>query len=273
MSNRILSVSLRDCSTAPPEAEVLVTVVPERIDGGTEVRGRLMGPRCRFASTVEVAYHLRRVLVPTSRPAITLKAIIPEASRWAPETPHLYGGPVELWQDGVRCEAAPVRLGLRHASCGPRGVRLNGKPIRLRGREVTTCNDGEALALRARGYNLLLAPVSEPSRSVWDVADRLGFLVLGRIARREQAALTARLTGHPSCLGWLIGGEGIPSAELAPAALVGVEAGGKFDQANFAAVADQDVASLEAGLPVLVLGGSGESAAEGGPVVLGGVEA
>src|SRR5262249_19741595 len=141
MSSRILRVELRDRSVIPAEAEILVTVEPARLDGGTEVRGRLMGPRCHFASTIEVAYHLRPLLVPTGRPALTLRAIIPEASLWEPETPHVYTGYVELWQDGVREEVVQVRHGLRQVSLGPRGLRLNGRLLRLRGHEVEQLDD------------------------------------------------------------------------------------------------------------------------------------
>ena len=65
MINRIVDLEVNDRSTVPAEAEVHVSVWPERIEPGLEVRGRLMGPRCRFATTIEVAYHFRRVLVPT----------------------------------------------------------------------------------------------------------------------------------------------------------------------------------------------------------------
>jgi hypothetical protein len=243
MSNRILSVELRDRSVVPAEAEVLVTVVPEVLDSGTGARGRLMGPRCHFASTVEVAYHLRPLLVPTGRPALTLRAIIPEASLWEPETPHIYAGPVELWQDGARCEVAEVRHGLRHISLGPRGLRLNGRLLRLRGREVERLDDGEALALRKEGYNLLVAPVRDGSRSVWEVADRIGFLVLGRLRADSPEALLCGLAGHPSCMGWLLP-EGVPApAEVPYGTLLSVEqeaAGGAFVVTPSAGHANQE---------------------------------
>jgi len=273
MSNRILTICLRDRSAVPAEAEVHVTVVPRFIDTGTEVRGRLMGPRCRFASTVEVAYHLKRILVPTSVPAFTLKAIIPEASLWEPESPHLYSGPIELWQDGVRCEVVPVRHGLRHAGLGPRGLRLNSKPIRLKGRTVSACSDEEALALREFRYNLLLTPVSEDSRHVWEVADRLGFFVLGLVKTRAQARLTQHLTGQVSCLGWVVAGEEVRSGDLAPAALLGIEAGkaSASVRANFV-LGPAETLIEETSLPVLLLGGGGEVESESGPIVLGTVE-
>src|SRR5262245_14596505 len=157
MSNRILSVTIRDRSPAPAEAEVHITIVPERLDSGTEVRGRLMGPRCRFAETIEVAYHLRPLRVPTGGPGVTLRAVVPEASFWEPQTPHLYSGPVELWQDGQRAEVVQVRHGFRRVTLGPRGLRLNGHPIALRGRGIASLDDESALAMRESGYNLVVA--------------------------------------------------------------------------------------------------------------------
>jgi hypothetical protein len=269
MTNRILRVDLRDRSVVPAEAEVHVTLVPRFIDSGTEVRGRLMGPRCRFASTVEVAYHLRLILVPTSVPAFTLKAIVPEACLWEPESPHLYSGPIELWQDGVRCEVVPIRHGLRHVGLGPRGLRLNSKPLRLKGKVRLACNDEGALALRESGYNLLLAPVSEESRHVWEVADRLGFFVLGSVTK-AQAPLTNHLTAHPSCLGWIMSGEGVDAEDLAPAALLGVESGNgpPHPRANFV-LGSPGAPADESGLPHLF---RGSAEGEVGPVSLGTVE-
>ena len=203
MSNRILSVTLRDASLVPAEAVVHVAVTVERLDPDVEVRGRLMGPRCRFARTIEVAYHLRRLSVADN--TVTLRAVIPEASFWDPQSPHLYAGPVELWQAGQRIESVTIRHGLRHLTLGPRGLRVNGQLLRLRGRQVAALDDEAALALRGAGYNLVVAPLSEETKAIWEVADRLGLFVLGQ---GGEAALRARLGGHPSALGWLDGGDG-----------------------------------------------------------------
>src|SRR5947209_11801199 len=119
MTNSILHVELSDHSLVPAEAEVRLTVVPRFLNAGTEVRGRLMGPRCRFASTVEVAYHFRPLLVPTSQPALTVRAIIPEASFWESQSPHVYSGPVAIGQDGQRSEVVQLRHGLHHLVLGP----------------------------------------------------------------------------------------------------------------------------------------------------------
>src|SRR5262245_22561907 len=155
MTSRILRVELRDHSLDPATAEVRVTVHAEHA-AGAEVRGRLMGPRCRFASTVEVAYHLRPL---PGGDALSRRVLLPEASLWEPETPHLYVGPVELWQGGVRVDVVEVRHGLRSLAVGPRGLRVNGKLLALRGRHVETLSEPEALALRQAGVNALVVPV------------------------------------------------------------------------------------------------------------------
>ncbi|MFO0926401.1 MAG: hypothetical protein U0736_05095 [Gemmataceae bacterium] len=203
MSNRIVRVQLSDRSVIPTEAEVHVTVVPEVIDFQTDVRGRLVGPRCRYADTVEVAYPLRPWQVPTSQPAITLRAVVPEASLWDPESPHLYLGPVELWQNGQRVDSREIRHGLRHVSVGPRGLRVNGRLWRLRGRRVDTVDDATALQLRRAGYNLIIVPASDAARRAWEVADRVGLFVLGEESAAPSGERWRELVGHPSCLGWL----------------------------------------------------------------------
>ncbi len=217
MSNSILHIELHDHRLIPAEAEVRLRVVPAIVDRGTEVRGRLMGPCCRFASTIEVAYHFRPLPAQTGQ-GLTLRAIIPEASFWEPQSPHLYAGPVELWQDGQRCQTVQVRHGLRHLSLGPRGLRVNGRLLRLRGRAVESLDDEQALALRQTGFNLVVVPVREATRSAWEVADRIGLFVLGRLA--GYPALLGELARHPSCLGWL-SATAVPAEMVPPGTFLG----------------------------------------------------
>jgi hypothetical protein len=201
------------------------------------------------------------VLVPTARPALTYRVIIPEASLWEPVSPHLYEGPLELWQDGHRCEVVALRHGLCHIVLGRRRLRVNGRPFHLYGRTVQTCNDEQALALRLLGCNLLVAPVSDEGSGVWDVADRLGFFVLGRVSTPEHAAQAQRLTGHASCLGWVMEGAGVE--DLPPAPMLGAAPGAPGEaQANFLLV-HAGAQREDSGKPVLVIGGSVEEAAAG----------
>jgi Glycosyl hydrolases family 2 len=203
-SNRIRSVQFHDRLLNPAEAELWLNVTVERPREG-ELRGRLMGPRCRYASTVEVAYPVRQ------RPAATVKegtlglrVLIPEPSYWDPESPFLYEGPLELWEVGQRVHEIKLRHGFRVLNLGPRGLYCNGRAVGLRGVRITAVSDEEALRLRAAGYNLFLTPVREETAGVWDVADRLGFLVLGEVDDPAGSGKLSEVLGsRPSSLGWV----------------------------------------------------------------------
>src|ERR1700749_4582270 len=83
---------------AEAEIRFLVTCAANGTD--MHVRGRLMGPRCPYASTVEVAYPLKeieRTGGPGGETSILLKTIIPEPSMWDPQSPMLYAGPLGIW--------------------------------------------------------------------------------------------------------------------------------------------------------------------------------
>jgi hypothetical protein len=274
MSNRILSVRWHSSlDQAGASADVRVEIVPERPGPDVEVRGRLMGPRCPFAGTVEVAYPLRPLGPQSAR------AIIPEASLWDPESPFLYHGPIELWEGGQRIDRAEVTVGLRHVSLGPRGLFINGRPTRLRGRELAACTPEEALALRTEGVNLWVVPGAEADEALWALADQLGFLVLGRLgpAGPELPGWVEEREQHPSCLGWLIEAtpDGALFAEVARGrgVRVGVVVEGSISDMDYSYISfvvcppDADEAA-RLGLPILGLGGEAEGSLAIGHVAM-----
>jgi hypothetical protein len=219
MDNRILHVDVRDHVLAPAAAEVHIVVRVAARTPSTQLRGRLMGPTCPFASTVEVAYPVRPLPrpVPRAPDELVARVVIPEASLWDTQSPFLYKGPVELWEGERRCDVVSVRHGLRLLRFGPRGLAINGRPLAVRWREMTAaCSDDEALRLRQAGYNLLVAPVTEATVPLWDVADRFGFLVAGRPAVIDSSTLDliAALRCHPSCLGWLASERDVPGERI-----------------------------------------------------------
>lgn len=209
MDNRICQISVHDRSLSPAQAEVWITVVPERQAPTTEVRGRLMGPRCLYSSTVEIAYPLRP-LSPSQKSGgptgLSLRAIVPEASLWEPPCPFLYQGPIELWQDGKFCDRAVLSHGLRSLGLTNRGLCVNGRPLTLRGRRLAACSEEEAFELHQAGFNLFLAPVGETSLHLWELADRLGFFLLGQVTENTEETVRRleQLSAHASCLGWVI---------------------------------------------------------------------
>ncbi|MHB1423410.1 MAG: hypothetical protein ACYC3I_09505 [Gemmataceae bacterium] len=207
MENRIRRIEVHDRSLDTVSAEIWISVLAEHHTPATEVRGRLMGPRCLYSSTVEVAYSLRP-LPPHQQPAepsgLTVRAVIPEASLWEPQCPFLYQGPIELWQDGQCRDRDILSHGLRSLRMTERGLLVNGRPLTLNGLRVTTYSEEEATRLRGTGYNLLIAPVAASSRAVWEQADRFGFLVLGQLGEdADEMRLVEMLRSHASCLGWL----------------------------------------------------------------------
>lgn len=205
MTNRIRHIEVRDRLVNPAEAEVWIRVESERLTPTTEIHGRLMGPRCLYTTTVEVAYPLRSFARPPEGLASFRRVVIPEASWWDPESPFFYEGPVELWEEGRLCDQQTIRHGLRSVNLGPGGLRLNGKALRIHGVTRSQCTAAEARELRAAGINTLFAPVAPATASLWDEADRLGFLVLGRLPPDEESLQQARaLAAHPCCLGWVL---------------------------------------------------------------------
>ena len=202
MPNRILDLVVLNHRLDPVETELRVYVKTEHLTPGTEIRGRVLGPRCVYASTIEIAYPLREI---DRSDHVELSVVIPEPSWWEPETPFLYQCPLELWQEGEACDRAALRHGIRRLQLTSKGLRLNGKPIVLRGKIVEpTLSEADARALRNDGINTLLTAVADTGIALWDIADRLGFLALGttdNIARFLEHRNA--LAGYPSTFGWV----------------------------------------------------------------------
>ena len=169
----------------PAEAEI-------RIAGAESVTGRLRGPRCHYASTVEVAYYVKPA------PDGGFRAIVPEPSFWDPETPFLYEAVLQCGDETV-----VRRHGLRTVQLSAAGLRVNRKPFRVDG--VVRHELTDAAGLRAAGVNTILCPVSAATAEVWEQAAELGFFVLGLLPSVPDAVALARtLKDQASCLGWLL---------------------------------------------------------------------
>src|SRR5579883_857477 len=116
MTNRIRQCHWYPRILDPTLGEVAVAVYPQRLASRTQVRGYLTGPRCPYATTIEVAYPWRetsRTYEKEGEPHISARAVIPEPSLWEPQTPFLYEGTVELWDNGKLSDRVAIRLGLR----------------------------------------------------------------------------------------------------------------------------------------------------------------
>src|SRR5713226_2145266 len=106
MNNRIRSLRISNTSVNPAEADISISVQPEQVTSTTQIRGRIVGPRCAYSSTVEVAYPMREVSRRYENydiPGLTLRIVIPEPCLWDPQSPFVYEAVAELWQSDQLC--------------------------------------------------------------------------------------------------------------------------------------------------------------------------
>jgi beta-galactosidase len=110
---------------------------------------------------------------------------------WSPRTPHLYVAVTRVYRDGVLIDEQRTEFGIRSFRFIPdRGLVLNGQPLKLKG--VCLHHDlgvlgaaffEEALARRLRslkaiGVNALRTAHNPMAPEFYEMADRMGFLVM-----------------------------------------------------------------------------------------------
>jgi hypothetical protein len=146
------------------------------------------------------------------------RIVIPEPAWWDPQSPFLYYGPAELWEEGKKVDQAHARFGLRHVQVGAADLKLNGRPLRLRAVRRETCTEDEMRQLRESGINLLVIPAGQQTTGLLETADRIGMLVLFLVRAtdpepRAEGAQAKSATkdwmptvsvGSPSLLGYLV---------------------------------------------------------------------
>lgn len=214
MRNFIRKIDVVNRRLSPVEAELVITVTLERAASATEIRGRLVGPRCLFASTVEVAYPLRERQRIDEAQQVILGASIPEPSLWDLESPFLYEVHVEGWENGERIEVSHVHHGLRALGVSKTGFRCNGREIALRGRTCSSLSDQEARRFRENGVNVLIMPIEARSPEWWTLGDRYGLLMLGKVESPANMTMLENLAGHPSALGAVLSEQALQDAGI-----------------------------------------------------------
>jgi hypothetical protein len=197
------------------------------------------------------------------------RVVIPEPSWWEPASPFLYNASVELWEAEQFCDRVEKHCGLRVLRRGGRDFLLNGRPIEAR----ATCYDRqsrqELVQLHQAGVNTLVVEVAETSEEIWDWADQLGFLVIGRLrSSGEFLSPAVHLGEHVCVLGWILepaafAGDSDYSAfglsdEQGPGRFVGVQWCGveaRYPEgAQFVLCTERDVsAAIQHGFPAVTL--------------------
>lgn len=164
---------------------------------------------------------------------------IPGVHLWSPENPYLYRVRVELIDDGKTVDEYACNSGVRTIAVNDHELLLNGKPIKLRGfgKHEGFPIFGRAFAapvavkdfelMKWTGANSFRTSHYPYDESVYDMADRLGFLVIDEMpsvglyfydeqknidARKAQCdqylnEMITRDKNHPSVIIWSVANE------------------------------------------------------------------
>ncbi len=146
--------------------------------------------------------------------SILLRTVIPEPSMWDPESPFLYSGPLGIWQGDKLLEQQTVQVGFIGWGLGTRGLRVNGKYLDLQAAVVARLDVETAGRLREQHVNCVVVNVGDALPATWDIADRYGFFVLGRISQVADWYRARALEGRPSSLGWILGRPALEGLKL-----------------------------------------------------------
>jgi hypothetical protein len=197
------------------------------------------------------------------------RVIIPEPSWWEPVSPFLYNASIELWEDGQLCDRVEMRHGLRALRRSGRGFLLNGRPLHIRAARYDGQSGERLVELHQAGVNGLVVPVTGTYQRVWDLADQLGFLVIGRLGCGEEPLSMASNVGEHVCVfGWILEPDAFRDRpdlsalglfdEQGPGRFVGIEWRGADacypEGAQFILCNEEDVSSgAQVPLPLLTL--------------------
>ncbi len=263
MSETTTSIRKHIVRLTHAEAEIRFLVSRAASGADLHVRGRLMGPRCPYSSTVEVAYPLKEIersVNKAGETSILLRTVIPEPSMWDPQSPFLYSGPLGIWTGDRELERNTMQLGFVGWGLGTRGLRVNGQYVNLQAAAIDELDVSTCGRLREKAVNCLVVDVQNASVGTWDLADRYGFFVLGRIRKLEEWERARALEGRPSSLGWILSEEA--AAGYKPKAIEGTTYTGSAPLIGLEA--GRRAGDVPAGVSFLVAGPGASGELQGG---------
>jgi len=228
---------LRDCTVqtripADGPAEVCVAAAIDRGEAPADalVEGRLLDPAGGTAARFTIPF-------PKESPAeASVRFSVPSPQLWTAETPRLYRLELDLQAGGGSLQKFEERIGLREVSIANGVLKLNGRPVKLRGadhhdlwpdtgRVATADMIGRDLEMmRAANMNFLRTSHYPPDRCLLDACDEKGIYVMCEVpfgfgdkhltdpSYQDILLTRARATvlrdkNHPSVIVWSVGNE------------------------------------------------------------------
>lgn len=178
-------------------------------------------------------------IAPGEDALVRQRVLVPSPQLWSPDSPYLYTVAVELISDDAVDETR-VALGIRSLQLDPaRGLRVNGRQVKLRGAcvhhdngvigavSIGRADERRVEILKAAGFNALRSAHQPMSRAMLQACDRLGMLVMDELSdmwtrsktehdaandfvewwERDLDAMVHSARTHPSVFAYSIGNE------------------------------------------------------------------
>ena len=200
VTTRIQQITVANRRVDPAQAEIVISIQVENLTQATRAAGRLVGPKCRYAATVEVAYPMQvsSGLTPDSNSAhLWLRVVIPEPCLWDPESPFVYDGCVELYDEGKLCDRREFLHGLAQPRLTATGAICNARSFTLRAASAHAATEPAMNDLRQQGINALFVD-SPPSATMQVFAARFGFFLIRQTPTAGSDMAQARASMSPS---------------------------------------------------------------------------
>ena len=230
-----------------------VVVVTEVVNSDIHTRTVQVELAIRDADANIVIEERSRLTLHASEAAtVRQRVYVRNPSLWDLDTPHLYQATVRLVDDDGDVDEAATTFGVRTVTADPhRGLRINGRTVKLRGCGVHSDNgilgaadfadasERRLRKLKAAGFNAIRSAHNPLSVSMLEACDRLGMLVMDEAFdawtyaksdddysrrfqdwwERDLDAMVAKDINHPSVILYSLGNEIIEAGTVEGARL------------------------------------------------------
>ncbi len=247
-------VSVTSPKVSAQRSKVDVSVRVENRGNSSEhaaVRVQIIGPNGNVASKGEKKLHLTA----GGKSAVNHSFEVRAPELWSSETPRLYRAEAEVQLAHKTADRYQVSFGIRSIEVdAERGLRINGKEVKLRGgcahhdngllgsAAVDRAEERRVELMKANGFNAIRTSHNPPSPAFLDACDRLGMMVIDEAFdcwnigknpddyhlyfndwwKRDITSMVLRDRNHPSVIFWSIGNE-IPGRNTAKGVAIAKE--------------------------------------------------